>query len=502
MIHIYEYLKNSAEKFSEKVAFADLHTAISYGELLNRTNRIAGGLLDAVSVGEPVAVFMDKSVSAVCAFMGVARAGGFYVMLDTKQPEVRLNQILDTLKPKVLITDDAGGLKVSRLGFEGSVLKINELAERPVMEEALLEREALYRDVNPLYGIFTSGSTGEPKGVIVNHRSVIDFIGYFVDLFHITSQDVIGNQAPFDFDVSVKDIYSALKSGATMEIIPKQFFSFPTKLLDFLCERKVTTLIWAVSALCMVTTLKGFQYKVPADIRKVMFSGEAMPVKHLEEWRTHIPEAMYVNLYGPTEITCNCTYHVIEEKEFGPAGIPMGRPFPNEKVFLLDDDDRLIGEAGKKGELCVSGTALAPGYYNNREQTEKVFVQNPLNTQYPEIIYRTGDLASYGEDGLLYFGGRRDYQIKHMGHRIELGEIQCAMEAVQGIDRAVCIFDEKEHKILGFYQGDLPKKELVRGLSKILPAFMIPNVFIQKEAFPVTKNGKVDRKELMAEYES
>ncbi len=166
-------------------------------------------------------------------------------------------------------------------------------------------------------GIFTSGSTGRPKGVVVSHRSVIDFMEYFTELFSITAQDVIGNQAPFDFDVSVKDIYATLKAGATMEILPKQLFSFPAKLLDYLCERRVTTAIWAVSALCIISTLNGFSYRVPTHLNKILFSGEVMPVSHLNIWREHLPDALFVNLYGPTEITCNCTYYIVD-KTFAP----------------------------------------------------------------------------------------------------------------------------------------------------------------------------------------
>ena len=212
-------------------------------------------------------------------------------------------------------------------------------------------------------------------------------------MFHITSRDVIGNQAPFDFDVSVKDNYSTLKTGASMEIIPKRLFSIPTGLLDYLCDRKITTAIWAVSALCIITTLNGFTYRVPEHLDKILFSGEVMPVKHLNAWRSHLPGAMFVNLYGPTEITCNCTYYVVD-RDFEPGSpIPIGLPFPNEKVFLLDEDDRLITAPGTCGELCVSGTALALGYYRDKEKTGASFVQNPLNQDDPETIYRTGDMA-------------------------------------------------------------------------------------------------------------
>ena len=209
---------------------------------------------------------------------------------------------------------------------------------------------------------------------------------------------------------------------------------------------------------------------------------------------------MFVNLYGPTEITCNCTYHILDREYSDDDKLPMGKAFPNERVFLLDEDDNLITQAGVSGEVCVAGTALALGYYNNPEMTDKAFVQNPLNKCYPEIIYRTGDLASYGEDGLMYFAGRKDFQIKHMGHRIELGEIDMAINAVDDVVRACCIFHQDANKILGFYEGAADKKTITHVLMQKLPKFMIPQEFIQVESMPITKNGKIDRKLLLENY--
>ena len=298
----------------------------------------------------------------------------------------------------------------------------------------------------------------------------------------------------------MKDIYSTLKCGATMQMIPKQYFSFPMKLLDFLCEREVTTLIWAVSALCIITTLKGFDYKIPKKVNKVMFSGEVMPVKHLNLWRQALPDALYVNLYGPTEITCNCTYYIVD-RDFQPGEmLPIGQAFPNEKVFLLDEENGLVTEPGKMGEICVSGTALALGYYHNKEQTRKAFVQNPLNPWYMELIYRTGDLGSYNDRMELCFSTRKDFQIKHMGHRIELGEIESAIEKMEQVNRTCCIYDSKAGKILAFYEGAVERRQLQKKLREFLPAFMLPNRYIPVDRLPLTKNGKIDRKRLLQEY--
>lgn len=498
---ILEYLEDSSKRFPDKTAFADEHSSCTFRELETAARRTGSALAKYFVPRNPVPVFMEKSVETIVVFMGAVYAGCFYVLMDTKQPASRLNQILEILDSEVIVTSEKYLEDLKKLDFKGEVLLAKNLTEETENKELLKEIRAQAVDVDPLYGIFTSGSTGVPKGVVVGHRSVLDFIDCFTELFDITEKDVIGNQAPWDFDVSVKDIYSSLKTGATVQIIPKQMFSFPTKLIDYLIEREVTTLIWAVSALCIISTLNGFEYKVPDKIKKILFSGEAMPVKHLNIWRKYLPEVMYVNIYGPTEITCNCTYYIID-REFQPGDVlPMGKAFPNEKVFLLDEENQLITEKNKTGELCVTGSALALGYYKNREQTEKAFVQNPLNDRYLEMMYRTGDLAYYNDLGELCFASRKDFQIKHMGHRIELGEIEAAMEKISEIIRSCCIFDSAKSKIVAFYEGDIERRPLARALGQYVPAFMVPNVFRQVERMPLTKNGKIDRKALTAAYQ-
>ena len=449
--NVLDYLYTSKEKFPLKTAVADNVSSMTYTELVDNATTIAVALLKYTGARKAVPIYMDKSCVTLAAFMGVVMTGNFYVLLEPAHPAERIHSILDTLQADIIVTNRKNEKKAAKLEFTGNIVYIEDLLEAQVTDEdrkKLSDIKANALDIDPLYAIFTSGSTGVPKGVVVNHRSVIDFIECFTDIFGITDKDVIGNQAPFDFDVSVKDIYSSLKCGATLQIIPKSMFSFPTRLLDYL------------------------------------------------------DDALFANVYGPTEITCNCTYYIIDREFAIDDVLPMGKAFPNERVFLLDENDKLIknSEADKTGEICVSGTAVTMGYFNNKEKTDSAFVQNPLNGSYNEIIYRTGDLGYYNDNKEMCFSSRKDFQIKHNGHRIELGELDMAINSMDNIQRACCIYQQEENKIYAFYEGEQDNKSLTHYLLSKLPKFMIPEVMINVKSMPLTKNGKIDRKALMEEY--
>ena len=490
MKNVLEYLENV--KTNNLVI--DKNGSISYQKLLENSKKIGSGLGKFVKNNDPVPVYMEKGISALEVFMGALYSGGFYSLLNVGLPKMRLEQIINVLDVDYIVTDNEH-LEDAKVFFPDKELILYEdLIKEEINDDLLNEIRKKKIDLDPVYANFTSGSTGVPKGVIVGNRSIIDFVDNFVDTFGIKDDDVIANQAPFDFDVSVKDIYPALKTGATLVIVPKELFSKPALLIDFLVDHKVTTMTWAVSALCLISTFHGLDYKVPTSVKRVMFSGEVMPMKHLKSWMEHLPNAMFVNLYGPTEITCNCTYHIIDRnREY--EKIPVGIPFNNEAVFLLNDKNELVTKESEKGEICVRGTALALGYYKNNEQTDKAFVRNPLNDKYIEYIYRTGDLGYY-QNNELYFGGRKDFQIKHIGHRIELGEIETAISAIQGIETACCIYDENRSKIVMFYTGDVIEDMIIKTLNKTLPVYMLPNKKIKLDKMPLNLNGKIDRVKL------
>ncbi len=497
---ILDYLENTAGRYPEKTAVIEESHSICWGEFLSACKRAGSFLARENTSAAPVAVYAEKSIDALIAFFGSAYAGFCYSFLNPELPDARLQSIHAILNAQIVLTTDAMLEKAALLFKNARVCTVREILNTEIDDSLLSAARMRAIDTDPLYINFTSGSTGTPKGIAVAHRSVIDFIDCFTELFGFTDSDVIANQAPFDFDVSVKDVYSALKTGATLVLVPMRMFSAPVELINYLCECNVTALTWAVSALCLISTFHGLDYKTPVTVNKVLFSGEVMPAKHLKDWRAHLPDALFVNLYGPTEITCNCTYHILSPDRDYASGLPIGKPFPNEHVFLLDGENREITKTETVGEICVRGSALALGYYRSPEQNAAHFVQNPLNDRYPEIIYRTGDLGKYAEDGDLFFCGRKDFQIKHMGHRIELEEIERAMAAIDGVERCCCTFDAQKSRLRGYYVGTIERDQLHNAMQKALPAFMIPGILRRIEMMPLTKNGKIDRKKLDETY--
>ena len=506
MISVYEMLEKSAERFPDKIAFSDPESEITFRDLLVNSKKIATLFADKgymTKCENSVLFFMEKCVNALPVMFGGIYCNAFYCFVDIRQSDDRALNIIEKVRPSVIVTDELNKERLGKiLHSDSEFLMIEDITSDSFLSNITINTEALDRfcssfyDKLPLYVNFTSGSTGMPKGVAVSHASVIDFIKVFSETFNVSDNDIIANQAPFDFDVSVKDIYCGLYTGATVRLIPRGYFSNPTLLMDYLCDGNTTVIIWAVTAMCFVSIMNGFDYRTPDKLRLVMFSGEVMPVKQLNKWRKHIPDAMYVNLYGPTEITCNCTYHIIDKEYSNDENIPIGIPFANEKVFLLDEDNHLISIEGVEGEICVSGTCLAIGYYKEHEKTKEVFVQNPLNTNYFERIYKTGDLGKYDSDGLLYYTSRKDHQIKHMGQRIELADIDLSAMSVDGVSRACTLYDHKKKKIILFYTGDADKDYLSSELKKKLPEFMIPGKSIRLDEFPINKNGKIDRNAL------
>jgi amino acid adenylation domain-containing protein len=500
--NVLELLDLAAASHPDRTALADADVSYTYRTYQERAKTLATEIIEAVAgrTGQPIAVAIGRNADSVIRFMAVVYSGNAYVPLDFTQPGERVRKILDTTRPILVLAGADDLAKQPRISESYPLLDLQHTATMPIDHERLdlIRRQSV--DTDPLYIIFTSGSTGTPKGIVVSHRSVIDLIARFNEVFEFTSDTIFGNQAPFDFDVSVKDIYNALYCGGCVRVIPQTLFSMPLKLIAYLNEHRINTLIWATSALRIMENFKALDADKPLYIRDLMFSGEIMPNKVLNYWRAALPDVRYVNLYGPTEITCNCSYYIVDRPFADHEPLPIGVPFRNTRILLLDDEHQLVQAPGVRGELCVSGSSLALGYYRNEEQTTRAFTQNPLNRAYPEILYRTGDIAEYNERGELMFCSRKDDQIKHMGHRIELGEIEQAVNALDYIQASFCRYDADEEKIYLYSLAEEDvKRRIMKDLRTFLPKYMLPNVYRHCREFPLNKNNKIDRKRIVHE---
>ena len=287
-----------------------------------------------------------------------------------------------------------------------------------------------------------------------------------------------------------------------MNVIGKKYFTFTKHLIPFLNERHITAILWATSAVVLVGNSDILSVALPDYLRFVAFAGEVMPDKQLRMWQEKLPNVRFVNLYGPTEITVDCTYFEVTRQYADDEYIPIGKACRNMQVLVLKDDDS-EADVGEIGELCVRGSGVALGYYGNRLKTDEVFVQNPLNPQYNDIIYRTGDLGKWNEHGELEFVSRKDFQVKHKGNRIELGEIEVAVNALEGVTNAACIFDQMLDKIVLYYTTtDGVERDVINIVKDRIPVYMFPEVIIHLKAMPFNMNGKIDRIELKRQYET
>lgn len=496
-------LEQAAEKFRENSAFEDNSKTISFSELRERGRGVGTALINLahISKNKPVIVYLEKSVNSVVCFMGALYSACPYVPTDYNIPLTQLEKTIEILQPGAIITDEAGRNKISSIQCNAPVLIIDEIIKTKA-DNALIDKTISgVIDLDPAYIMYTSGSTGTPKGVTITHRGVIDYAVWIENTFPIDSKSIIGMQSAFHFDMSTFNIYAALCTGAKTVLIPEVLFMYSDKLLDYMAQAKISVIFWVPTAL-ITTANSGALEKIPLpDLKLVIFGGEIMPNAQLNIWRKYLPDCMYVNLYGPTEVTVNATIYIVDREFENHESLPIGTACKNKKIIILNDDNKLC-EIGETGEICVGGSGVSSGYWNEPELTEKVFVQNPLNSKYDEIIYRTGDLAYENEEGNIIFLGRRDSQIKLNGIRIELGEIESAAAAVDGVSNACVLFDEerKETLLLVEMDKEISERKFRNELRNYIPHYMIPKKVMALKIFPHTSSGKIDRVGLREKY--
>ena len=492
-----QFLDASVKKYPNKIAFIDENDAISYANLQIGAKKFASYLLNlSIKPNSAVVFFMPKSINAVQGIFGCLYARVCYSFFETSLPAKRLNDMLSVLKASLIITTKEHKAQAYQIFNQNlkdqnvKIILIDECLTTSINSSLLAQISRTYQATDALSIVFTSGSTGVPKGVVKSHANILYFTPTFVSTLKLSSDDILANQAPFDFDVAEKDIYCGVYVGASVVLLTQKDFIKPTALVDKLIKFNVTTLIWAVSALCLLSTFRVFNYKIPNQISKVFFSGEIMPLNHLKIWQHYLPNAKFINLYGPSEITFNCTFYEVPKDYECIDTLPIGKAFYGQKVFLLSDNQKQITKVGKIGEICVSGPNVALGYWCEHEKSNEVFIQNPLNKSYFERIYKTGDLGKLNDNGEFVYVGRKDFMIKHMGHRIELPEIELAAQKLA--ERACAIF--KNYKINLFFTGICDESVLLDELKKNLPIYMLPNRLIKLENFTLNTHGKIDRK--------
>lgn len=504
-ITILDYLVDNYRHRPNNTAIIEEDESITYKELY-KNSILLGESISEILEGKrrvPIVLFMDKSIIHIIGMYGTLFSGNFYVPIDIKTPLDRFESILNTLVNGVIITSKKYESTLIKTGFQGKYYIYEDIIDEVNIdfEEAevkMMSSKKNIIDTDIMYIIFTSGSTGVPKGVAISHRSLIDYVESFLDEIGMDENDICGNQAPFYADMSDRELFMTMGVGAAICIIPQKMFTFPKKLLSYMEEKKVTFCAWVPTAYRIVMQFDGLEKVRPASLNRILFSGESMPIPVFNYWKKYYPEAKFIQSYGPTEITGSCTYFYADGEYSGDETIPIGKPFGNTGIAIIDDNGIIVDNKNteKVGEICVYGSCLALGYYNNSEKTGEAFVDLPRELGYGQKMYKTGDLARWNAEGNIVFVSRKDYQIKHMGKRVELGEIEAAISSIGEISACCCVHNREKDAIVLFYVGNIDAAGIEERIGNKLPPYMKPANYERMEQLPQLPNGKLNRKEL------
>ncbi len=500
LTHITQYFEKTVAEYPERIAVHDGDRCLTFKQLYERVLQAAYQIHQRLDgqAGRIIAVCLPKTLEAVIADLAILYSGNAYMNLDIKSPKRRLRNIFEQTKPALCLVEEYNLLSDVRDREFCLKDSCKVLLSDQEKKTVIALREGCI-DTDLLCIINTSGSTGIPKAVALNHRSFIDFTEVVCEAGLVGDTEVVASLSPLAFDIFSFELCMLMAKGSTLLLIPESFAAFPVRLLELMALRAVTFLFWVPTIMVNIANMDLLSQISLPSLRMVWFAGEVFPTAKFNYWRNMLPLVTFVNFYGPVEITLDCVYHIVERPLRDDEPIPIGKPFRNTSILVLDENNRPVGPGGE-GELCIRGSSLAMGYYNNSEKTAAAFVQNPLNQAYPEPIYRTGDIVAWNEYGELVFRGRRDTLIKHLGYRIELAEIEhVAVNVLKLAANCCALYDKEQKKIVLVYEAPQPltDKEWRRKIGEVLPRYMVPTVYRHIEEMPRNANGKIDRQRLM-----
>lgn len=516
---MYEY--NLAVRFEKTVEDHAGKTAImfttghgiSYGDLNRKANRLGRYLLKSgVQQNDVVCLGGDKRFNTFAGMLACLKIGAVYTILDPESPVERLRKIMMTCRPKMLLAGKELGRRLSSVCTEldiGVICNEHEDLDPEIepFDEVNLKETRHVTGANAAYIMFTSGSTGFPKGAVMTHSNVLNFLGWSIDEYNISSDDVLTNVNPLYFDNSVFDFYSSLFSGACLVPFLKETVRDPKALVNAIDELQCTLWFSVPTLLIFLQTMKALNQNNMKWVTRFVFGGEGYPKAKLKDlYDIYGHRAELYNVYGPTECTCICSSYKITSEDFDEVqGLPpLGEMIPNFSYLILDETGKEVAD-GEIGELCLLGPNVGKGYYNDPQRTRDSFIQNPFNDRYADMMYKTGDLVRYNrDDDKIYVTGRKDNQIKHMGYRIELEEIEVALSCLDYISQAVVLHGNTRglSQIIAVISSEqeVEEKSIRRDLRKLIPDYMIPSKFHLEKQLPRNPNGKVDRKRLAETY--